>query len=171
MVKFILCGVYFYGFWQIHCWSLSLVWLFVTPWTAARRASRSFTISRRLLKLMSIESVMPSNHLILCRALLLLPSIFPNIRIPSNVSALHLRWPKYCSFSFSISSSNKYSGLIFKMDWFDLLAVQGILKSLFPAPQFEDISSLALSLFYCPALTYVHDYWKNHSFDYTDLCR
>ena len=84
--------------------------------------------------------LMPSNHLILCRPLLLLPSIFPNIRIPSNVSALHLRWPKYWSFSFSISSSNEYSGLIsFKIDWFDLLAVQGTLKSLFPAPQFEDI--------------------------------
>ena len=100
------------------------------PWTAACQASLSFTVSQSLPKLMSIESVMPSNHLILCR-LLLLPSIFPSIRGFSSESALHIRWPKYSSFSFSISPSNEYSGLIsFKIDWFDLLVVQGTLKSL-----------------------------------------
>ena len=109
--------------------SLSCVQLFANPWTAACQASLSFTISQSLLKLMSIESVMPYNHLILCR-LLLLPSIFPSIRVFSNDLALHIRWPKYWSFSFSISSSSEYSGLIsFRIYWFDLLAVQGILKS------------------------------------------
>ena len=111
--------------------SLSHVQLFVTPWTAARQASLSFTISRSLLKLMSIESVMPSNHLILCHPLLLPPSIFPSIRAFSNESALLIRWPKCWSFSLSISPSNEYSGLIsFRMDWLDLLAVQGTLKGL-----------------------------------------
>ena len=103
----------------------------MTPWTAARQFSVSLTISLSLLKLMSTELVMPSNYLILCRALLLLPSIFPSIRVFSNDSALHIRWPKYWSFSFSISPSNEYSGLIFfRMDWLDHLAVQGTLKSL-----------------------------------------
>ena len=102
-----------------------------TPWTAAHQASLSFTVSRGLLKLTSIASVMPSNHLILVCPLLLLPSIFPSIRVFSNESALHTRWPKYWSFSFSISLSNEYSGLTsFRMDWFDLLASQGTLKSL-----------------------------------------
>ena len=111
--------------------SLSHVWLFATPWTAARQASLSITNSQSLLKLMSIRSVMPSNHLMLCRPLLLLPSIFPSIRVFSNESVLHISWPKYWSFSFSINPSNEYSGLIsFRMDWFDLLAVQGTLKSL-----------------------------------------
>ena len=110
---------------------LSHVWLFATPWTAARQASLSITNSQSLLKLMSIELVMPSNHLILCRPLLLLPSTFPSIRVFSNESVLSIRWPKYWSFSFSISLSNEYSGLIsFRTDWFDLLAVQGTLKSL-----------------------------------------
>ena len=110
---------------------LSHVWLFATPRTAARQASLSFTISWSLLKLMSIELVMPSNHLILCCPLLLLPSIFSSIRVFSNELALHITWPEYLSFSFSISSSNEYSGLIsFRMDWFDLFAVQGTLKSL-----------------------------------------
>ena len=109
---------------------LSSVQLFATPWTAALQASLSLTISRSLLKLMSIESVMPSNHLILCHSLLL-PSIFPSIRIFSNESALRIRWPKYWSFSFSISPSNEYSGLIsFRIDWLDLFGVQGTLKSL-----------------------------------------
>ena len=109
---------------------LSHVQQSVTPWTAARQASPSFTISWSLLKLMSIESVMPSNHLILCHPLLLLPSIFPSIRVFSSESVLHIRWPKYGSFSFSISPSNEYSQLIsFKIDWFDLLAVQETLKS------------------------------------------
>ena len=111
--------------------SLSHVQLFVTPWTAACQASLSITNSWRLLKLMSIELVMPSNHLILYRPLLLPPSIFPSIRIFSNESVLHIRWPKYWSFSFSISPSKEYSGLIsFRMDWLDLLAVQGTLKNL-----------------------------------------
>ena len=110
---------------------LSRVQLFVTPWTAAHQASLSITHSRSLLKLMSIQSVMPSSHLILCHPLLLLPSIIPSIRVSSNESALCIRWPKDWSFSFSISPSNEYSGLIsFRMDWLDLHAVQGTLKSL-----------------------------------------
>ena len=108
--------------------SLSHVRLLATPWTAAHQASLSFTISQTLLKPMSIELVMPSNHLILCHPILLLPSIFPSIRVLSNELALHIRWPNYWRFSFSISPSNKYSGLIsFRIDWFDLLAVQGTL--------------------------------------------
>ena len=111
---------------------LSRVWLFATSWTAARQTSLSITTSWRLLKLMSIESVMLSNHLIFCCPLFLLPSIFPSIRVFSNELVLHIRWPKDWSFSFSISPSNEYSGLIsFRMDWFDLIAVQGTLKSLF----------------------------------------
>ena len=111
--------------------SLSRVRLFATPWTAAHQAFLSITNSRSLLKLMSVESVMPSIHLILCRPLLLPASIFPSIRVFSNESVLHIRWPKYWNFSFSISPSNEYSGLIsFRMDWLDLLAVQGTLKSL-----------------------------------------
>ena len=110
---------------------LSHVQLFATPWTAARQASLSITNSQSLLKLMPIESVMPSNHLILCHPLLLPPSIFPKIRVFSNESVLHIRWTKYWSFSFSISPSNEYSELIsFTLDWLDLLAVQGTLKSL-----------------------------------------
>ena len=110
---------------------LSRIQFFATPCTAACQASLSFTISLSLLKCMSIESVMPSNHLIICHPLLLLPSIFPSIRVFSNESALHIRWPKYWSFSFSISLSNEYSGLIsFRTDWFDLLTDHGTLKSL-----------------------------------------
>ena len=101
------------------------------PWTEAHQASLSFTISQSLLKLLSIELVVPSNHLILCRPLLFLPSVFPSIRVFSNESAIHIRWPKYWSFSYIISPFNEYSGLIsFRIDWFDLLAVQGTLKSL-----------------------------------------
>ena len=112
--------------------SLSRVWLFATPWTAAHQASLSITNSRSLLTLMSIPLVMPSSHLILFRPLLLLPSVFPSIRVFSNESVLHIRWPKYWSFSFSISPPSEYSGLIsFRMDWLNLLAVQGTLKSLF----------------------------------------
>ena len=111
--------------------SLSRVWLFATPWTVACHASLSITNSQSLLELMSIESVMPSSHLIFCCSLLLLPPIPPSIRVFSNESALHIRWPKYWSFSFSISPSNEHSGLIsFRMDWLDLLAAQGTLKSL-----------------------------------------
>ena len=111
--------------------SLRCVWLFAIPWTAARQASMAITNSQSLLKLMSIESMMTSNHLILCHPLLFSPSIFPSIRVFSNVSALRIRWPKYWSFSFNISPSNEHPGLIsFRMDWLDLLAVQGTLKSL-----------------------------------------
>ena len=124
--------------------SLSCVWLFVTSWTVACQASLFLTNSQSLLKLMSIESVMSSNHLILCHPLLLLPSIFPSMRVFSNESVLHIRWPKYWSFSFSIFPSNEYSGLIsFRMDWLDLLAVQGTLKSLL-----QDHSSKASILRY-----------------------
>ena len=125
-----------------------------------------FIISRSLLKLMSIESVMPSNHLILCCSLLLPPSGFPSIWVFFSESALYIRWPKYWSFSFSISPSNEYSGLIsFRIDWFYLFAVQGTLKSLSPTPQLKSISSSAFSLLYGPTLTSIYDHWKNHSFD------
>ena len=122
----------FSWFWRLSSVQLlSCVWLFVTPWPATRQASLSITNSRNLLKFMSIESVMPFNHLILFRPLLFLPSIFPRFRIFSNESVLHIRWPKYWSFSFSISPSNEYSGLIsFRMDWLDLLAAKGTLESL-----------------------------------------
>ena len=145
--------------------SLSQVRLFETPWTEGGQASLSFTNSQSLLKLMSIELVMPSNPLILYCPLLLLPSIFISIRVFSNESALCIRWPKYWSFSFSISPSKVYSGLIsFWMDWLDLLAVQGTLKSS-PTLQFKIINFSVLSLLYGPALTSIHDYWQNHSFD------
>ena len=145
--------------------SLSHVHLFVTPWTAACQASLSITNSQSLPKLMSIESVMPSSHLILCCPLLLLPSIFPNIRVFSNESSVHIRWPKYQSFSFNISPSNEHSGLIsFRMDWLDLLAVQGTLKSLLQHHS-SKASILHRSAFFIVQLTSIHDYWKNHSFD------
>ena len=144
---------------------LSCILLFATPWTAAHQASLSITSSQSLPKLMSIESVMPSNHLILCRPLLLLPLIFPNIRVFSNESALRIRRPKYWSFSFNISPSNEHPGLTsFRMDWLDLLAVQGTLKAS-PSPQFKSINSSVLSSLYSPTLTFIHDYWKNHSLD------
>ena len=143
--------------------SLSHVQLFATPWTTARQAFLS-TNSQSLLKLMSIESVMLSNHLILCRPLLLPPSIFPSIRVFSNESVLHIRWLKYWSFSFSITPSNEYSGLIsFRMDWLDLLAVQ--VQESSPTPHFKSINSSVLSFLYSPTLTSIHNYWKNHSFD------
>ena len=146
---------------------LSRVHLFVTPWTTARQAFLSITNSWSLLKLISIESVTPSNHLILCRPLLLLPSVFPSIRVFSNESILHIRWPKYCSFSFSISPSNEYSELIsFRMNTLDLLAVQGTLKSLLLHHSSKaDINSSSLSFLYIPNLTSIPDYWKNDSFD------
>ena len=144
---------------------LSPAQLFVTPWTAACQAPLSSTVSRSLLKFVSVESVMPSNHLILCCPRLLLPSIIPSIRVFSNESALYIRWPKYWSFSFSISPSNEYSGLIsFKIDCFDLLAVQGTQESS-PTPQFKSINSLVLSFLHSPSLTSIHDHWKNHSLD------
>ena len=137
--------------------SLSRVLPFVTPQTAAHQASMSITNFLSLFKLTSIESVMPSNHLILCCPILLLTWIFPSIRVFSNESALHIRWTKYLSSRFS----NEYSGLIsFRTDWFDLLAVQGTLKSLFQHHSWKSISSSVLSLLYGPTLTSVHDYWK-----------
>ena len=138
--------------------SQSRIRLFVTPWTAAHQASLSSTISWSLLKLMSIESMTPSNHLILCRHLLLLPSVFPSIRVFSSESALHIKWPKYWSFSLSISPSSEYSGLTsFRIDWFDFLAVQGTLKDSSSA-QFKSISSSVLRLLYGSTLISVHDY-------------
>ena len=145
--------------------SLSHVQLFATPWTAACQASLSITNSWSLLKLMSIESVMPSNLLILCCPLLLSPSIFASIRVISNESALRIRWSKDWNFSFSISPSNEYLGLIsFRVDWLDLLAVQGTQESS-PTPQFKSINSLALSFLYSPTLTSIHNHQKNHSLD------
>ena len=123
-----------------------------------RTVSLSITNPQSLLKLMSIESVMPSNHLILCRPLLLLPSIFPSIRVFSSESAFRIRWPKYWSFSFSTSPSNEYSRLIsFRIDWFDLLTVQRILESS-PTPRFKSNNSSALSSLYGPTLIFIHDY-------------
>ena len=134
----------------------------MTPWTAASQSCLSFTISHSLLTFLSIEAVMPSNHLILCCPFLFLPSVFPSIRVFSSESALFVTWPKDWSFSFSISPSNEYSGLIsFRTDWLDLLAVQGTLKSL-PQHQFQSLSSLTLSLLYSSVLTSVHGYRKNH---------
>ena len=146
--------------------SFSHIRLFVTPWTAACQASLSITNRWSLLKLMSIKSVMPSNHLILCHPLLLPPSIFPSIRVFSNESLLRIRWSGYWSFSFSISTSNEYSGLIsFRMDWLDLLTVQGTLKSLFQHHS-SKASVLRFSAFFVvPTLTSIHDHWKNHSLD------
>ena len=143
----------------------------MTPWTAASQTSLSFTVSWSLLKLISIEFMMSSNHLNLCCPLLFMPSIFPSIRVFSNESVHHIRWPKYWSFSFSISPSNEYSGLIsFWIDWLDLLAVQRILKSLLHHHR-SKASILQLSAFlYGSTLTSIHDYWKNHSFVNMDLC-
>ena len=119
---------------------------------------------------MSIESVMPCNHLILCRPLLFQPSIFPSIRVFSNESVLRMRWPKYLSFSFNISPSSEYSGQIsFRMDWLDLV-VQGTLNESSPTTQFKSINSSVLSFLYSPTLTFIHDYWKKQNFDQTDLC-
>ena len=143
----------------------SRVWLFATPWTAARQASLSITKSWSLIKLMSIESVMPSNHLIFVLPFSSCLQSFPSFRVFSDESVLHTRWPKHWNFSFSISPSNDYSGLIsFKMDWLDLLAVQGTLKSL----QYHSSKALILprsAYFNSPVLTSMHDYWKKYSFD------
>ena len=144
--------------------SLSHVWLFTTPWTAARQASLSITNSQSLLKLISIESVIPSNHLILCRPLLLPPSIFPSIRVFSNESVICIRWPKYWSFSFSISPSNEYSGLILSDGLVRSCSLRDSQESP-PTPQLKSINSSPLSFLYSPTLTSIHDYWKNHSLD------
>ena len=140
------------------------------PWTAARQVSLSITNSGSLLKLMSIELVMPSNDFILCCPLLL-PLIFPSISNFSNESVLSISWSKYWSFSFSISLSNEYSELnSFRIDWFDLLEVQGTQESS-PMPQFKSISSSELSFLYGSTLTSIPDYWKSHRFDYMNLCQ
>ena len=154
--------------------SLSLVRLFATPWTAAHQASLSINNSQSLFKLMSTESVMPSNHVIVCQPLVFLPSISPSFRVSSNGSVLLIRWPKCLSFSFSINPSNEYSGLIsFRSDWLDLLSDWLVRypcsprdsQESSPTPQFKSISSSALSFLYGPTLTSIHDYWKNCSFD------
>ena len=150
--------------------SLSHVQLFVTPRIAACQASLSITNSQSPPKPMPIESVMSSNRLTLCYPLLLLPSIFPSIRVFSNESALRIRWPKYWSFSFNISPSNEHPGLIsFRMDGLALLAVQGTLKSLLQHHS-SKASILQCSAFFIVHLTSIHDHWKNHSLDWTDLC-
>ena len=148
--------------------SLSHVRIFVTPWTAARQGSPSITNTLSLLKLMSIESVMPSNYLI-CHTLLLTLSIFHSIRVFSNESVLCTMCPKYCSFSSNISPSNEYSGLIsFRMDWLNLLAVQGTHKSLLQ--HHSSKVSILWCFLYTPSLISIRDYWKNNSLDQTDLC-
>ena len=143
---------------------LSRVRLFATPWTAVHQASLSITNTQSLLKVMSIQSVMPCNRLI-PYPFLLPTSLFLSIRVFSNESVLHIRWPKYWSFRFNISPSNEHPGLIsFRMDWLDLLAVQGTLESS-PTPQFKSINPSALSFLHSPTLTSIHDHRKNHSLD------
>ena len=173
-VLYIYTNIYIYIYiYKIHIYmdifssvqSFSHVRLLATPWTTAHQASLYITNSQSPPKPMSIESVMPSNHLILDHSLLLVPSIFSSIRAFSDESALCIRWPKYWSFSFNISPSNEHPGLIsFEMDWLDLLAVRGTLESS-PTPQFNSTSSLVLSFLYSPTLTSIPDYWKNHSLD------
>ena len=144
------------------CSVTTCVWLFATPWTEANQDSLSFTITWSLLKLISIESVMPPNHIVLCRPLLLLPSIFPSISVFSNESALWIRWPKDWSFSFSISPSSEYTELIsFRTDWFDLLEDQGTLKSILQHS--SKASVFQCSGFFMVQLSHPY-YWKNHSF-------
>ena len=159
-----------------RCYSVAKLFLTATPWTAALQASLSFTISHSLFKLTSIESVTPSNHFILCCPLLLLPLIFPIIRVFCNESAFCTMYPKY--WSLSSSPFNEYSGLIsFRIDWCDLLAVHGTLKNLLQYHKSLhqhcswEASSSVLTLLYSPPLTSIHDRWKNYSFDYTDLCQ
>ena len=148
--------------------SFSHVWFFATPWTAAHQASLSFTIIQSLLKFTFTESVMPSNISSSFASVSSCPQSFPASGSFSNESSLCIRWPKHWSFRFSISPSCEYSGLIsFGIDWFDLLPFQGILKSLF---QYHSSKASILSLLYGPILTSIHDYWKNNSFDYTELC-
>ena len=149
-----------------------MVRLSANPWTVAPQAPLSSTISQSLLKFMSIELVMLLNHLIFCCPLLLLPSVFPGIRVFSNESALHIKWPKYWSFSFNISPSNEYSGLIsFRMDWLDLLAVQQTLKSLLQHHS-SKASILRRPAFFMFQLSYPYvTTGKRHSFDYMDLCQ
>ena len=138
----------------------------MTPWTAAHQASLSFTVYLSLLKFKSTELVMPSNHLIICHPLPFLPSVFPSISVVFSESALHIRWPKYWSFSFSTSPSSEHLGLIpFRIDWFDILAVQRTLKSILQHHNLKPSILQFSAFFYGPALTFVQDYWINHSFD------
>ena len=148
--------------------SLSCVQLFATPWTTRCQTSQSTTNFQSLLKLMSVESVMPFNHLALCHSLLLLLSVFPSIRVFSSKSTLHTRWPKY--WHFGISPSNEYSGLIsFRIDWLYCCCPMDPQESS-PELQFESINCLTPSLLYGPTLTFIHAYWKNHSFDLCGQC-
>ena len=148
-----------------YCSVAQLCPTFVTPWIVACQASLPFIISQSLLKLMSIELVMPSNHLFLCHPLFLLTSIFPSTRVFSNELTLCIRWPKFWSFSFSISPSNEYSvSTSFRIDWLDLLAVQGTRKS-FLTSSFKSINYSVFSFLYSPNLTSIPDYWNNHSFE------
>ena len=146
--------------------SLSHVWLFATPWITAHQASLFITISRSSLRLTSIESVMPSSHLILCHSLIFLPAIPPSVRVFSNESTLRMRWPKYWSFSFSIIPSKEIPGLIsFRMEWLDLLAVQGTLKSLLQHHSSKASILQCSAFFTVQQVTSIHDHWKNHSLD------
>ena len=148
---------------------LNHVWHFGTPWTAAHQVPLSSIISQSLLKFMSIEPVMLFNHLIVCHPLLLLSSVFPRIRVFPSELALYIRWPTYWSFSFSISPSNECLGLIsLRINWFDLFVVQGTLR-VFSNNTVQKIDSSVLSFLYGPPVISTHDYWKNHSFDYTDF--
>ena len=159
------------GYYISSVQSLSRVWLFATPWTAACQASLSISNSRSLLKLMSIESVMPSNLHILFHPLLLLPSIPPSIRVFSSESTLHIRWPKYWSFSFNISPSNEHPGWS-PLGWTGWISLHSKeLSRVFSNTTVQKHQSLALSFIYSPILTSIHDYWKSHSFDYTHLCQ
>ena len=163
--QYVLIWHFISNFW-ISLFNRSIMSNSATPWIATHQAFLSITNSWNLLKLMSIELVMPSNHLILCHPFLLPPSIFPSIRVFSNELVLHIKWPKYWSFSFSICPYNEYSGLIsFRMDWLDLLESPRDSQESSPSPQFKSINSLALSFLHSPTLTSIHDYWKNHSFD------
>ena len=151
---------------MVSQFSCSVVSKSATLWAAARQASLSITNFWSLLKLMSIESVMPSNHLMLCQPLLLLPSIFPSIRVFLNETALCISWPNYGSLSFSISPSNEHPGLIsFRMDWFGSPCSPRDSQESSPTPQFKSINSSVLSFLYSPTLTSIHDHWKNHSLD------
>ena len=153
---------------SVH-FSRSVVSNSATPWTPARQAFLSITNSQSLLKLMSIELVMPSSHLILCHPRLLLPSIFPSISVFSNETVLCIRWPKCWSFSFSICPSNEYSGLI-PLGWTGLISLQSKgLSRVFSNNTVQSINSSGLSFLYSPTLTSIHDHWKNHSLDYTEL--
>ena len=163
------CFTSCFGVMLVH-FSCSVMSDSVTPWTAACQASLSISNSQNLLKLMPIQLVMLFNHLILCSYFLLLLSVFPSIRVFSIESVLCIRCPKY--WSFSISPSNEYSGPIsFRMDWFDLFAVQGTRKSLLQHHSSKASILWCSAFFMVPTLISIHDYWKNHSFDYTDLCR